>query len=248
MPRPRTNDPQGVTDQPRNIVTDPTRVDAITTEFGKKLAFVESSYRSTIRALGNDLDFNRSLAKLNRSLNRKRPAKRRGERAHPEIEVVILKYAMDHAAIRTGSTGAVLTKEDANFGARRAADLLRPRRRSSYRILRHHLRGLMALIQDTTGQPVLFTHHKDNLYAPQAVNMSGRALLLWAEKLDPTASVTTIATIVKQARREYAGKAMLFSDFFPTYRHEMNAPQPMDKLGPNYQVVTVLPFCPIYFP
>lgn len=248
MPRPRTNDPQGVTDHARNIVTDPTRVDAITTEFRKKLAFVEANYRSTIRALGSDLDFNRSLAGLKRSLSRKRPSKRRGERAHPEIEMVILKHAMDHAAIRTGRTGAPLTQEDANFGARKAAELLRPRRRSSYRILRHHVLGLMALIQEVTGQPVLFTHNKDNLYDPQAVNLGGRVLLIWVQRLDPTASASTIATFVKQARRKYAGKAMQFSDFFPTYGHEMIAPQPMDKLDPNHQVVTVLPFCPINFP
>lgn len=248
MPRPRINDPLGVSDQPRNIVIDPARVDAITDEFQKKLAFVEASYRSTIKAVGSDLDFNRSLTRLNRSLDRKRPSKRRGDRAHPEIEMVILKHAMDNAASRTGKTGAAITQEDANFGARKAGELLRPRRRPSHRILRHYVRGLMALIQDLTGRPVLLTHNKDCLYDPQAVNTGGCTLLVLAQQLDPTASVSTIATIVKQARREYAGKAMQFSDFFPTYGHEMIAPQPMDGLGKNHQVVTVLPFCPIYFP
>jgi hypothetical protein len=224
------------------------RVAAITREFRKKLAFVDGSFRATIRAVGSDLDFNRSLEKLNRSIRRKRPSKRRGERAHPEIEMVILKHATDHAARRTGTPGAALSQEDANFGARKAAELLRPRRRSSHRILRHYVRGVMALIQELTGRPVLLTHTRDHLYDPQAVNPGGRALLMLAQQLDPSASASTVATIVKQARREFAAKPMRFSDFFPTYGHDLVAPQALDTLGPDHQVVRVLPFCPIYFP
>src|SRR5690349_17675287 len=140
MPRPRTNDPLGVSDQPRNIVTDTTRVTEITTEFRRKLVFVEGSYRATVRAIGSDVDFNRSLARLKRSLARKRPSKHRGERAHPEIEKAILQHAMEHAKKRTGSSAPELTQQDANHGARKAAEQLRPYRRPTNRILKFYVR------------------------------------------------------------------------------------------------------------
>jgi hypothetical protein len=248
MARRRKNDPLGVSDNPQ-VVTDPVRLEVLTNEFKRRLAVIDANYRSVVQTVGNDKDFNASLARLKRSLARKRPAKVRGERAHPEIEMIIVKHALDHAEERTGTPGADITQHDAQFGAVKAAEQLESRRgRSSNRLLRYHVEALMALLQETTGAPVRLTLVKDNVYDPQAVNTSGRVLIRFFQDIDPTIEVTTLASIVKGARRKYAGKQMRFADFFLLDGTSGSLPDRTEKLSPGYKGVVVLPFAPIYFP
>ncbi len=248
MARRRKNDPLGVSDNPQ-VVTDPARLEVLTDEFKRRLAIIDANYRSVVQTVGDDKDFNASLARLKRSLARKRPAKVRGERAHPEIEMIIVKHALDHAAERAGTSSAQITQQDAQFGACKAAELLQARRgRSSNGLLRYHVEALMALLQETTGAPVQLTLVKDNVYDPQAVNMSGQVLIRFFQDIDPTIEVTTLASIVKGARRKYAGKPMRFADFFPVDGTSGSLPDGTAKLAPGYEVVLTLPFAPIYFP
>jgi hypothetical protein len=162
MPRPRTNDPLGVSDNPK-VVTDHARLEELTDEYRRRLLYVSQNYQFAVDAIGSDPDFKSSHAKLQRSLARKRPAKVRGVRAHPDLELAINRFAREHAEARTGTPGAEVTQEDANAGARKAAELLNPHTgRSRNWLLRYHVEGLMALIQETTGKPVQLTHYKDN--------------------------------------------------------------------------------------
>lgn len=248
MARRRRNDPLGVSDNPK-VVTDPARLEVLTDEFKRRLAIIDANYRSVVQTVGGDKDFNASLARLKRSLARKRPAKVRGERAHPEIEMVILKHALDHAERRTGMPAPQITQQDAQFGARKAAELLTPRRgHPRNTLLRYHVEALMALLQETSGIPVQLTLGKDHHYDPQAVNKSGQALVRFFRDIDPAIAITTLASIVKTARRKYAGKPMRFVDFFPVDATCGNLADGTAKLAPGYEAVLTLPFIPIYFP
>lgn len=248
MPRPRTNDPLGASDAP-NFATDPAREQELVEEFKRRLAFIAQSYRLALELLGRDQDFNRSLARLKRSLARKSPANMRGERAHPELELVISRFARDHAEARTGSQGAEVTQQDAQAGARKAAELLKPRRgRSRNWALRYHAEGLMALLQETSGRPVQFLHVKDHVYDPQPVNAGGEILVRYFQGIDPTIAITTLATIVKDARRKFAGKPMRFLDFFPLYGAMPIEAEGSAKLQGGYRFERLEPNIPIYFP
>lgn len=248
MPRPRTNDPLGVSDAP-NFVADPAREHELTEEFKRRLAFIAQNYRLMLEVVGKDQEFNRSLAKLKRSLAREQPAKTRGDRAHPELELVINKFARDHAEARTGSVGAEVAQEDAQAGARKAAEQLKPRRgRSRNWVLRHHVQGLMALLQETTGRPVQLLHEKDHKYDPQPVNVGGQILVQFFQDIDPNIAVTTLASIVKEARRKYAGKPMRFGDFFPHYGAGPLQEDGSAELGFGHRLERFEPSIPIYFP
>ena len=248
MPAPRRNDPLGVSDNPR-VVTDPARVEELTVEFVRRLDFVQRSYGFALRTLGSDREFNASLAKLKRSLARKRPAKRRGDRAHPEIETVISKFARDHARERTGDTDATVTQRDAQAGARRAAEILRARPgRSRHSILRHFVEGMMAVIQGATGRPVQLLVYKNSVYDPQAADAGGRVLVSVFEDLDAGITVGTLATIVKMARQKYAGKPMRFSEYFPLYGATGDPLSGTTELKFGYRLVGFEPNIPIYFP
>ena len=92
MPAPRRNDPLGITETPKPP-KDAERLAELVDEFRGRVSYVERHYEFLRLAFGGDLEFNASLAKLKRSLARKRKTSRRGDRAHPEIELVITKFA-----------------------------------------------------------------------------------------------------------------------------------------------------------
>ncbi|MGN6357714.1 MAG: hypothetical protein ACTHLU_09580 [Novosphingobium sp.] len=215
MPRPRTNDPLGVSDNPPTL-TDPARSAEVIAEFQRRAAYIIRHYHVGLATLGNDRAHNRSLEKLERSLQRVRPTKRRGTRAHPEVEMAITKFAQDNAQMRLGSADAVVTQEDANAGARKAHAVLKKRPgRGRQTLLRYHVEGMMALIQQTTGTPVLIRLARDDDYDPQPGNAAGELLVQIFQNFDPSILTTTLASMVKFARRKYASKAIRFGDFFP---------------------------------
>lgn len=245
MPRPRTNDPLGVSDNPK-VATDPARLEASVAGFNHRRQLIEQNYNAVLQYVGN---FNRSLEKMKRGLARKRRAKIRGERAHPAVETLINKLARDQAEARTGIPGSKITRADAEAGARKASEVLKPfRGRARNEMLRFHVEAMMALLQQTTGVPVLLTLNKDNLYDPQAVNWVGDILVRIFQRLDPAVAVTTLASIVKNARRKYAGKRMRFYDYFPFDVQIEVQPDGSEQLSSSLHVEEILPNIPIYFP
>jgi hypothetical protein len=248
VPAPRRNDPLGISDTPRNLVSQ-ARVSERLDEFKRRLAHIRGSYQLALEARLGDREFNGSLAKLKRSLARKRPSKRRGDRAHPEIEMVISQFAKANARNRTGLSDAAVTQEDANRAASKAAQILRSRKgRASNAILRFHVEGLMALLQEMSGRPVQFTHYKDNAYEPQPTGKLGKIMLEFCKEIDPSVTETMLASMVKAARRNYAGKPMRFADFFPLYGATSFAPDGTPELETGYRVEHFEPNIPIYFP
>lgn len=165
------------------------------------------------------------------------------------MELVINKFARDHAEGRTGALGAEITQEDVQAGARKAMEMLKPRRgRSRNRVLRHHAEGLMALLQETTGTPVQFVLEKEGHYDPQPVGASGQVLVQFFQNIDPAIQVTTLASIVKDARRKYVGKPMRFGDFFPLFGAGSIGVDGSAELGFGYRLEWFEPSIPIYFP
>ena len=248
MPAPRRNDPLGIAETPKPP-KDAERLAELVGEFRGRVSYVERHYEFLRLAFGGDLEFNASLANLKRSLARKRKSKRRGVRAHPEIEMVITKFARDHARERTGLDDAEVTQRDADAGAKRAAEVLKTRRgRSRNTLLRHHVEGLMALIQQMSGQPVMLGFYQEHEYAPHASNSGGRILVMLARLLEPDVADTTLASMVRWARSKYAGKPMRFIDFFPGYFAKGSPLSgPMD-IGNGVRITGFQPNIPIYFP
>lgn len=248
MPRQRTNDPLGTSDNP-HVATDPDRINQRLTEFHRRISYIEESYRLCSNGLGPDVAYNRSLARLRSAVRRNATHARPLERAHPEIEIAINKFALDHSCGRTGSEHPELTEDDVKVGVLRAAAELKMRRGAGRNtILRRHVEGLMALIQQFSGKPVLVVIQKDNIYDPQAVSPCGEVLLNVLSTIEPKAQVCTIASMVKKARAQYAGKPMRFEEFFPFYGDcgEMLRGEANPHTGARLQLMGLS--SPIYFP
>jgi hypothetical protein len=75
----------------------------------------------------------------------------------------------------------------------------------------------MALIQETTGTPLLAIRDKDYFYDPQLLGKSGEAMRLIIGMLEPAVGEKTLANWVLEIRRKRAGKPMRFLDYCPGY-------------------------------
>lgn len=247
MPRPRQNDPLGVSDNPA-VVTDPARVEAITTEFQNKLAYVAQSFKFARTYMGDNTDFNESLEKLRRAVKRKRPGSTPEGRLYPEIEMLISHFAREEAVKRHGFPDAEVIQADIEAVARRAAKTLQFRRgRPVHAILRHHVEGLMALVQETTGKPVRVQRQKNSVYDPHFVG-AGSVIRDIVRSIDSSTTETALVNIVVAARRKYAGKPMRFLDFFPGYGTTFERLISGDVFGPGWRIERFEANIPIYYP
>ena len=233
MSRRRTNDPLGVSECP-NVTTDPDREKILIAEFRRRLDYALKSYVMWRRVFGPPSSFNDSLRRLELGLKRKVRSNKPKRRLHPEIEAVISHHAKQHAAERSGRPDAVPMPEDIDAGARKALVLLKARRgRPDDRVLTHHVEGLMALIQNYLGKPVMLQTKTNSVYDPQATNRAGEILLMIVKDMEPRATRRCIVTIVDEARRHYAGKRMHFFDFFPGYGARMDEARGRSKCAPD---------------
>lgn len=248
MPRPRKNDPLGTSDNPA-AVTEPTRVEELITEFRRRLAYIWESYQLWRSALGNSVDFNRSVERLQQALARKRTSKQTLRRLHPGIECLVSARALCIARDRSGLLEPEILDEDLREAARLvAAEVKRVRGRPDDLVLSHHVEGLMALIQETSGKPVLPHRSKDNIYNPRLAE--GVSQIIKTVFEDRAAGITeiTLVYIVRDARRKFAGKPMRFSDFFPFYGASLDSASAELRLA-NGAILTELGAnTPIYCP
>ena len=101
--------------------------------------------------------------------------------------------------------------------ARIAAEKLEPiSHRPSSDVLRHHVEGLMALLQETSGKPVLAGKTRDSVDDPHF--KSGFSEIVPKFFQDCDSSITTIPareTSCLDARRKYAGKTHGVFRFLP---------------------------------
>ncbi len=217
MPRPRTNDPLGVSDNPV-CVSDPVRELEISSELKNRLAYVGQNYRSCVKFIGGPKVYNDALRRLRKAVAGTNPADAARKRLPPLIEMAVSEKARSFAAERTGDEEAVVAGEDIRRAAQWAAEELKPiANRPHASILRLHVEGLMALLQEFAGKPVLAGRYINSDYQPHFKPGISQMVPIFFQSIDPAITTEQLVTIVEMARRKYAGKRMAFADFFPLY-------------------------------
>jgi len=246
MPRPRSRDPLNLPSEP-NLAKTPEREQELTDEFLRRIAYVLQSYTLFREAHGPIGTFNEDLRLLKNSLSKTAKRLPARKRIHPELELLINFHARNHARTRTGSDHPTLTQEDIDEGARKTLETVNPRRgRPEDLGLRYHVEALMALCQETCGLPAMAQAERDNVYDPQATNLTGETVIRLARHIEPSATTTQIVGIMRAARRRYAGKPMRFLDFFPAYGGKIDSETAELTLRPGWKVEHFEASHPIY--
>lgn len=246
MPRPRTNDPSRVSDDPV-CVTDPVREAELVVEFRGRMEYVAHNFRMGLRLNQSSKDFNDALAQFKRAVTRGTPPGLSGKHVHPVIEMAVSKQARDLARKRTGMDDAEVEGEDMRKASRKVAGLLQPvPNRPRTDVLHHHVEGLMALLHETSGKPVLTGRHRNSSYDPHFKPGISQIIPMFFRAIDPAITIGQLVTIVEKARRKYAGEWPEFSDFFPLYgaRSDENGSL---ILQPGWQLEHFEPSIPTYF-
>lgn len=212
MGRNRIVPPLGLPVRP-NFVTCETRKAELQADFLQRLDYVLGSFR-----LGHETaDFNASLARLKRTVKFGRQGPGRGERLHPFLEIVVNHHARKFATKRTGDENAGLIQTDVEEAAASVAKNVSPvRGRPRAKLLDQHVAGLMALIQQFTGAPVVAQRHSGSGHYDPELLGAARILRLLQE-VDSTITETQLVNKVFQLRRAYANRPMRFFNFYPLY-------------------------------
>jgi hypothetical protein len=216
VPRPRTNNPKGVSDNPV-VSTDPVRIDAIVAEFQNRLKYIHHSFIAARKLFGTNVQFNEAIKQVRRSVRSKNPESLNRNALQGEVAMVLSHFANEEAATRAGPDAKPI-EADYHAAALRLSKTLQLRRGRPRAggLLRHHVEGLMALLQETSGKPAVSQRDDKSVYNPQFLGASS-IIPNFFRNVDPSITDAQLATIVTDARREYAGKPMRFSYFFPGY-------------------------------
>lgn len=244
MPKPRSLDPSNVPDRP-NLTTGPSRVTEISEVFKKRIAYIERSFvLGKMLCLTNRQAYNETLSRLRRSLARKRKKTVRGDRIHPETEMVISRFARESAA----RDGTDVNQDHVEEAAAKALSVLKPRRgRPDNELLDLHVADLMALILETCGTVVVASRTKKSVYSPSFADGASQLVPMFFQDVDPSISVTRLVNSVRKARKEYAGKALRFQDIFPFYGSRLLEAGEF-LLPAGWQFKAFEPNIPIYCP
>lgn len=240
MPRPRTNDPSNLPIVP-NPTKDPQRQKELVSEFRRRLAHLMHSYEIAKQAIGSGASFNKDLARLKKGLARKRKRRGKQSRLHPEIEMVISHHARKLAR----DEGVKVNGDHFGAAAMIASRLLKPRGgRPDDAILEYHVTGLVALIQQYSGMPVLARRYRNSVYDPHFAAGVSQVVPMQFENRTEGVTQGRLVRIVEQIRSEYAGKPLRFLDLFPGYgvKPDGNGLQPK----PGLKLVHFEPNIPIY--
>ena len=127
-----------------------------------------------------------------------------------------------------------------------ATNLSAIRGRPSADRVRHHVEGLMALIQETCGKPVLAIRDRDEV--SRVAEGASRIIPLIFSRMDPAVPETQLFNIIRNGRRAYAGKAMGFADFFPLYGAGVEEATLAPVPQPPYRIQGFEIAAPIYCP
>jgi hypothetical protein len=248
VPRRRRNDPLGISDNPK-LAIDGVRVAAQVGEIKRRLAYVQASYAFCKAQTAGLKSYNRSLARLKRAVGRPKRPGRTEYRLHPALEIRITQRARGLAGIE-GS--ARLDPAHNQFVQQAAAEIAATaspiRGRPANACLRHHVEGLMALIQEACGTPVLALREKESIYDPQLAEGVSQCLRIVFSAVDPVVTTVQLVNIVRAARRKYAGKRMRFRDFFPFYGGNVDPTTLVPQPGPHHRLEHFEVAAPIYCP
>jgi hypothetical protein len=242
----RHNDPVGLTDDPV-CVTDPARQAELIAEFQCRLNYLKQNYRMGKVVYGDARTSNDAIRALNALKAGEPPRSGDYRRLPPMIEIAVSMNARRFAVERTGRPEAPVEGQD----IRRAAELIgmrirpighRPRADN----LIHHVRGLMALIQDFSGRPVVPRRYRNNLYEPHFAQGASQLVPMVFRELEPSVSVGGLVTIAERARRSWGGRRRTFGEYFPAYGLRLGPDGSL--VSPSGQIVVrIEPNIPTYF-
>jgi hypothetical protein len=248
VPRSRRNDPLGVSDNP-NFVTDPVRLAELVAELKRRLAYLSTSYRLCKSSAPDHITFNQSLARLKKAVGRPKVPSRPESRLDPRLELLISNRArklagLDPAQLLGPEHGAFVQQA----GIEVAQNTRAMRGRPADYCLRHHVEGLMALMQEGCGKPVRALRDKNSVYDPQLPDEISRTFGMVFSAIDPDVTETQLVNIIRSARRKYAGKPMRFRDFFPFYGGTVDEQTMIPTPGPHHRLKQFEIVTPIYCP
>lgn len=212
-------------------------------EFGRRFRYILCSFRLGLETVS----FNASLARLKRTVRFGRQSPGRGDRVHPFLEIVINHRARELAARRSGAPDAGLTQADVDRAAAWVASNVAPvRGRPRAQLLDHHVGGLMALIEQYCGQP-LIARRNDSTgnYDPRLIGPA--RILLHLKEVDPSITETQLVNKVRQIRRSSAGSPRCFRDVYPMYGAIMKE-DGTPALTPPFRLINFERSVPIYCP
>ena len=214
-----TNNPLGVSMTPR-LVSDPAREQELLRKFISKVRYIVDNYRWCSAIAAASVSINQSLDMVRSALATGTPIDL--DALHPDVGGFLIGLALKNAGKREGALQTGFSDADLEAAARMLDEKAKPLRgRPSSNLLRHHIEARMALIQEYCGKPVVLAIERNSVYDPGAVDPMGELLLSLAMHMEPSATATQIATIVKKARARHAGKAMRFQDYCPLYGHRV---------------------------
>lgn len=206
----------GTSDSP-SCVTDPVREKELIDEFKRRLAYVRFSFLTAQKSLASNVEFNSSLARLARTIGQPTEPVSKKSRLHPELELVISFHARRYAVERGGSI-ATVTQPDVQKAAQYAVRTLHTRKGArNHSVLRYHVEGLMALLQETSGKPVLASRTRRGDYDPHVAEGISRILPDFFAEYAVGVPEAKIARMILDARKAFAGRPMRFIDYFPGY-------------------------------
>jgi hypothetical protein len=217
MPRKRALDPVGLSEHPA-YVTDADRKAERLAEFRHKLAYLERHYRLGKVFYGRASEFNDAVRALNAAAAGETAATGEYKRLPPLLELAISLHARGFAAQRTGEVEAAVEGQDVARAAKHVGGRLRTiRNRPRADNLIYHIRGLMALLQDFSGSPVVPRRYRNSEYDPHFMPGVSNIVPIIARHLEPSVTLTQLVKIAEDARREWAGRKPAFEDYFPGY-------------------------------
>lgn len=106
----------------------------------------------------------------------------------------------------------------------------------------------MALLQGYSGKPVLVSKYSIvEKYEPHFRPGVSEIIPRFFQHIDPAIPIIKLVDIVMKARGKYAGREMVFLDFFPLYGAHEGKDGTLE-LHPGYRLEKFEPNIPIYFP
>lgn len=207
--------------------------------------FLQSSFRAAQKfCISDRASYNKTLTRLRRALARKRKKKILGERIHPMIEMVISKFAREFAAV----DHAKVSPKHIEMAAQKALTILKPRRgRPDDEMLDLHVAGLVALIQETSGSPVIARKTRNSVYEPHFGEGASQLVPIVFRDVDASISNTRLINSVRKVRKKYAGKPLRFRNLFPFYGGSVTSKGEI-RMPPGYRLISFTPNIPIYCP
>lgn len=213
----RKLDPLGVSDNPY-IAEDPARQVKLYTLFRRRLEYLEESYAIWRQAFRTGNAFNKSIQLLREVASGKLFFGDIDESLQLEVRI-----AFGHALRkRTGHPFAhwnQRTSEQLQQAAIETLAVLPKRRgRPDDLVLRHHLAGTMAAVQDACGRRVtMVKERKDEYGLAFSDNPASRTVRQAMQRIAPDETEPRLALLAHKIRKQYAGKPMRFDDLFPAF-------------------------------